>query len=308
MCKENGMETTKIDAAIAKVAAGVKRLEKLDRNAHGGYNFAGIDDFLAMTGKLCGDAGLSVIMDESDFEIIPDFFVTKGGKTAGLRMKFAIYLRAAGESIGPFHRSIMVPSHMGSQAFGAGQSYVLKQFLRATFQIPTGDKNEDIDAYDTGAMTAQYSSKPTWPEGPTPNKSNGEKAMRELKAKMSDPAMTSEQFEANLSESSALFAQFRLANHAWHLGETSGGDSFESIPAWIERRRNELSGTPVKALIASMESNTTLEELSAWAREHGDTIEGLPDHETRAFTAAYDAHASALSANVAMRDNPVTAG
>ena len=144
--------TSKIDAAIAKVTSGVKRLGRGDRNAHGGYNFASIDNFLEMTGSLCGDAGLNVIMDETDFEVIPEFFTTSKGKTAGLRIKFAIYLRADGESAGPFHRSIMVPANMGSQAFGAGQSYVLKQFLRATFQIPTGDKGEDIDAHDTGTM------------------------------------------------------------------------------------------------------------------------------------------------------------
>lgn len=148
------MTVSKIDAAISSVTKAVKRLEKSDRNQHGGYNFAGIDDFLAMTGRLCGEAGLSVIMDEDEFEIIPDFFQTKGGKAAGLRMRFSITLRCDGESAGPFRRSIMVPGNMGSQAFGAAQSYVLKQFLRATFQIPTGEKGDDIDAHYTGEMSA----------------------------------------------------------------------------------------------------------------------------------------------------------
>jgi len=143
---------SKVDEAVAKVTKAVKRLSKGERNQHGGYNFAGIDDFLEMTGKLCGDAGLNVIMDEEEFEVIDEFFATKSGRVAGLRMRFAIWLKCEGEKDGPYHRSIMVPSNMGSQAFGAGQSYVLKQFLRATFQIPTGDKSEDIDAHDTGTM------------------------------------------------------------------------------------------------------------------------------------------------------------
>jgi hypothetical protein len=143
---------SKVDEAVAKVTQGVKRLAKGDRNQHGGYSFAGIDEFLEMTGKLCGDAGLNVIMDEEEFEVIDEFFSTSKGKVAGLRMKFAIWLKCEGEKDGPYHRSIMVPANMGSQAFGAGQSYVLKQFLRATFQIPTGDKGEDIDAHDTGTM------------------------------------------------------------------------------------------------------------------------------------------------------------
>lgn len=145
---------SKVDEAVAKVTKAVTRLSKGERNQHGGYNFAGIDDFLEMTGKLCGDAGLNVIMDEEEFEVVDEFFATKAGRVAGLRMKFAIWLKCEGEKDGPYHRSIMVPSNMGSQAFGAGQSYVLKQFLRATFQIPTGDKSEDIDAHDTGVMHA----------------------------------------------------------------------------------------------------------------------------------------------------------
>lgn len=145
-------EPSKIDAALATIAAGVKRLAKEDRNAHGGYQFAGIDDFLEMTGKLCASSGVSVLMDEEQCEVIPDFFSTKSGRVAALHMRFAFYLRCEGEQVGPYRRSIMVPSNMGSQAFGAGQSYALKQFLRATFQIPTGDKGEDINAHDTGTF------------------------------------------------------------------------------------------------------------------------------------------------------------
>ena len=37
----------------------------------------------------------------------------------------------------------MVPAR-GAQAFGAAQSYALKQFMRSLFQIPTGDR-EDAD-------------------------------------------------------------------------------------------------------------------------------------------------------------------
>lgn len=145
---------SKVDDAIAAVTKGVKRLAKEERNQHGGYNFAGIDDFLEMTGKLCGSAGLNVLMDELDMDVLPDFFSRKSGKVAGLKMRFALWLKAGGERDGPYHRSIIVPADMGSQAFGAAQSYVLKQFLRATFQIPTGDKGEEIDS-NTGSMTPQ---------------------------------------------------------------------------------------------------------------------------------------------------------
>jgi hypothetical protein len=129
----------------------IKRLAKEDKNQHGGYNFASIDDFLDLTRPLCAKHGLVVLQDEEDFEVID-----AGNNNKSLRMRFAFTLEAGGESRGPLRRSIMVPAKMGSQAFGAGQSYALKQFLRATFQIATGEK-DDIDHHDTGELPVNRS-------------------------------------------------------------------------------------------------------------------------------------------------------
>lgn len=41
----------------------------------------------------------------------------------------------------------MVSSKMGAQAFGAAQSYALKQFMRSLFQIATGEKGQDADEH-----------------------------------------------------------------------------------------------------------------------------------------------------------------
>jgi hypothetical protein len=43
--------------------------------------------------------------------------------------------------LGPFRRHVDVPRN-GPQAFGAAQSYVLKQFFRAQFQIATGEADD----------------------------------------------------------------------------------------------------------------------------------------------------------------------
>ena len=45
-------------AAISKAMASVKKVVKEGKNAHDGYNFASIDDFLAMVNPICADAGL----------------------------------------------------------------------------------------------------------------------------------------------------------------------------------------------------------------------------------------------------------
>lgn len=229
----------KLDAAIAAVTAGVKRLEKTERNQHASYNFAGIDDFLEMTGKLCSAAKLNVLMDETDFDVLDEFFATKSGKVAGLKMRFAIFLRCDGEEAGPYHRSIIVPANMGSQAFGAGQSYVLKQFLRATFQIPTGDKGEDIDAHDTGTMqrgdnaiTAEQKRKKPEPlsKGPMTTRAEARtkygEIVRELHA-----CEDGDMLHAYLSTISEYIDQFGLElPEAWN---GDGSDTFIGLKAEI---------------------------------------------------------------------------
>ena len=137
---------SKVAEAIAKIMADIKRLGKEEKNAHGGYMFASIDDFLDLTRPLCAKHGLAIYQDETGFEVLDG-----GNGNKSLLMQFAFTLEAGDETKGPFHRSILVPAKMGSQAFGAGQSYALKQFLRATFQIATGDK-DDIDHHDTGEL------------------------------------------------------------------------------------------------------------------------------------------------------------
>lgn len=139
--------------AISGVMSEVSRLGKGERNDHGRYNFASVDDFLNMTGPLCAKHGLVVMQnEEGDFSTVET--TTKNGKQVMLVMRFAFTLATEDDEKGPYVRSIMVPASMGSQAFGAAQSYALKQFLRATFQIATGDK-EDIDHHATGELGVQ---------------------------------------------------------------------------------------------------------------------------------------------------------
>lgn len=244
-----GESTTnrKIDAAISSVMRAVKRLEKSERNQHGGYKFTGIDEFLEMTGKLCAEHGLNVLMDEDACEVIPDFVATKVGRVAGLRLCYTFVLRCAGEQLGPFRRTVIVPANMGSQAFGAAQSYALKQFLRATFQIPTGDKMEDVNAHSTG--TFGYSSTPSDHDHmPTDNvkagavKANGKyimsdgpaKTMTELKRQMGElrraleSVSTREELNKIVDETYAdLIVQCQADQPGWWSGE---GMPLEFVP------------------------------------------------------------------------------
>ncbi len=140
-----------IPAAVAKaicmVMADVPKLGKGEKNQHGNYNFASIDDFLEAVRPLCAKHGLIIIQDEEAFEM----------KEGWLVMTFRFTLaHSSGETWA--HRptrTIMVSAKMGSQAFGAAQSYALKQYMRSLFQIATGEKGNDADEHPPADLPDQ---------------------------------------------------------------------------------------------------------------------------------------------------------
>lgn len=135
--------------AIAKAMGEMKRLAKDNKNAEQRYDFASVDDFLAMTGPICAANGIVTMMDELSVENFEK--AGKYGPTHWARYVFAITTyHASGESMPMVKRSVEV-IRSGAQAAGSAQSYALKQYQRALYQIPTGDKDDP----DHGAMTEQ---------------------------------------------------------------------------------------------------------------------------------------------------------
>lgn len=129
----------KVAAAICAVMADVPKLGKGEKNKHGDYKFASIDDFLEAVRPLCAKHGLIIAQDEESFDMREGWLVIafsftlahSSGETWGLKQR----------------RTIMVSAKMGAQAFGAAQSYALKQYMRALFQIATGEAGNDADEH-----------------------------------------------------------------------------------------------------------------------------------------------------------------
>lgn len=151
-------ETPKLDKilpAIAKAAGRVKIIEKAEKHkgAGGGYDFASIDDFLALVNPICAEEGLVFSVDEDTIE---DFTRRgKNGETSWMRITFRVTAyHISGQSMPPVKRTVEILRN-GAQAFGSAQSYALKQYLRALFLIPTGDKDDaDYRAMDDAPVAA----------------------------------------------------------------------------------------------------------------------------------------------------------
>lgn len=150
------MSKTTLSDAIAACMADIQPLAKGETNRHGNYNFASVDDFLNLTRPICAKHKLAILQDEESCEIT-------GGQVF---VRYAFTLEHGDEARGPLRRSIAVNSKMGSQAFGAAQSYALKQFLRSLFQISTGEK-DDIDFHKPEKLEDHA---PAQPDRPQPAK------------------------------------------------------------------------------------------------------------------------------------------
>jgi hypothetical protein len=158
-----------IYAAVVKAMGQMKRLAKDSRNAEQKYDFASIDDFLAMTGPIMAQNGLFIHMDESAIE--PFERQGKYGLTFWLRITFSITVfHESGTSLPTVSRTVEV-IRTGAQSFGSAQSYALKQFQRGLFNIPTGDK-DDADFAEKGEgvpIAAAQQAKPSQQSKPQGN-------------------------------------------------------------------------------------------------------------------------------------------
>ena len=128
----------KVMSAICLCMLAIGKIGKEGGNAHENYDFASIDDFLAVTSQACGSAGIVVVPQE-----VSCATVTVNNR-AWVTMEFDfIVCHISGQSLPPVRRSVSVMWSV-SQSYGSAQSYALKQFLRSLFQIACGD-NDDPD-------------------------------------------------------------------------------------------------------------------------------------------------------------------
>lgn len=123
----------KVAAGIVKVSAAAEKLYKTNHNKFAGYNFVSVDDMFGMYGPIMASAGISILAHEKSASV----------QNKILEVDYDIYIiHESGESAGPVSRSIQLQA-TGPQAYGSAESYVLKQFMRGLFKIPTNETEEE---------------------------------------------------------------------------------------------------------------------------------------------------------------------
>jgi hypothetical protein len=155
-----------IATSINTIMRNLKPILKTECNGDRNYRFASIDGFLAAINPLCARAGLVILQDEIDARLVHGGTDLKDRSHLWVTFEFSL-AHVTGAYWGPITRSIMVPAD-GAQAFGAAQSYALKQFLRGLFQIPTGE-TEDADFSFRGRPSSRRTNGLKSASGQTPD-------------------------------------------------------------------------------------------------------------------------------------------
>jgi len=130
-------DQAKINAAINAAMGEIQKLPKNETNAHGGWSFAGIDDFLDLCRPICTAHGLHPQVDSVGTE-------TFSAGNAKLWAKFSYKIgmgHVSGEKTNPVGMDVMLPL-TGAQTSGSAQSYAVKQYLRALLLISTGERDD----------------------------------------------------------------------------------------------------------------------------------------------------------------------
>jgi len=160
-----------IAKAIIAVCGQVKSLVKDDTNKFANYKFASVDTFYEAIGPLMAGAGIFVFADEVDTSVErrestdDRTNTTKVSNWLISTFELMIY-HESGTEWGPIRRKMQVLA-TGPQAYGSGQSYVEKYFLRGLFKVPTGEG--DADSHEQTGLPArqQRPSRPP-PRQPAP--------------------------------------------------------------------------------------------------------------------------------------------
>lgn len=294
-----------VSNAIAAVMADIPKLAREETNKHANYKFASIDDFLDAVRPLCAKHKLAIVQDEASFTIVQT--MDKYGKPSDwLQMGFAYTVATAGVSWGPVMRSIMVRADMGSQAFGAAQSYSLKQFMRSLFQISTGD-GEDADSHEQSSI-ASAPVKAAFPDGPHKNKTALDTAITAFCTHIA-ALQTPDDVEAAIDDAKPTLGQYRrhygaqsehweaiakqLAdNRARVIGREGLPNDSEPVPLEAEHVWSE---TTVR-LVQQAQACTSTNGLNAWKREAKTMLDTLDAIEAAYVRGAVNDKAAALKA------------
>lgn len=303
--------------AIAAVQGELARtgISKDSENTFDRYKFRGIDAVYNALAPLLSKHGLCVLPRMIERHL--DERVSRKGEPMFYVTVTAEFDFVAAED-GSIHtvRTYGEAMDRSDKATNKAMSAAYKYAAFMTFAIPTeGDNDADATTHDV--VPAEHivdEARSSWPDGPEKTKTAAMAKFREIKHDGNGVASLDE-FEEIIDGAQTLIAQFRIANHPWWYG---GKGEYESIPAWIERRRAELASVEqvkqqlgdehvdpletefpgstesFKMMIADMRKADAPMPLNRWKDENRELVNSLDKTEVKAFRKAFEDHMETL--------------
>lgn len=140
----NPPEGNKLYAAVCAVMEDLQRLQKSDKNKHGGYAFISVDDVKDEMRPLLAKHGLSIHVSQNSFEM-SDYVDSKDSRKSIAVFDMAVTLRhSSGLCDEPENMTVALPM-TGAQTSGIARSYVVKEYLKSRFLVSAGDLESEAD-------------------------------------------------------------------------------------------------------------------------------------------------------------------
>lgn len=181
------------------------------------------------------------------------------------------------------------------QAVGSSTSYAKRYGTLSILNITT--KGEDDDGHsaippqvivqDTPSSPAKDGKKPL-PPGKHTSRQSLTNAIRKLKLD-GEKVVDIVTFERLVTEHAADLAQLEADQHQWWTAT-----DFESVPAWLARRRGELS-RGYSSMMDRLNGCETKLQLAAFLDANLDDIDAMDGEDRRRFDAEYEAREAAIN-------------
>lgn len=149
----NTSPTSPLDVAIANVLRGIHRLKKDDKNQHGGYSYVSVDDVKDLVRPMLASEGLHLHMTEMNYELLS--VQSKSGSVSSAKITYSMVLRHVSGMATEAEIITIVLPYTGAQTAGAARSYAVKEWLKSSMMVSTGEKDQVIGGADADAYAQQ---------------------------------------------------------------------------------------------------------------------------------------------------------
>ena len=174
------MTQTTTKNRIAHASALIKAIQYDKRNTHDGYDYSSADSIFQATREAIAEAGLTLWIHEERFAIEDSGKLRASAKYSHIMIAtFRVGFTAGHtppDTWDRFERMTFPLPWINVQSRGALTTYVEKMYLRAKFQLPTGDLAEEVDHGHLDGTQAEGNQgrKQTRADAPPPSTGNGQ--------------------------------------------------------------------------------------------------------------------------------------